>query len=908
MSRQWIVVVTAIAVVALPAASAAQVLERVSVSSDGVEADGRSYSVGVHRAVSADGRFVVFWSEATNLVPDDTNDVEDVFVRDRWEGTTRRVSVDLEGGNADGPSLDASISADGRWVVFTSAATDLVPDDRNWQWDIFVRDLWHGVTSRVSVTPSGGDSNNDSAGASISADGRRVAFVTWARGLAEGDRDWEVRDIIVRDLELGENTLATVNHEGGDPEASCWEASISGDGRRVGFVSSADDLVEGDGNTQVDAFVRDVESATTMRISVDADGADPDGRNRHPRLSDNGRWVTFRSHATNLVADDTNGQADIFVRDLDLGVTRRVNLSTAGDEAQDGGSWFPVISGDGRYVAYLTDATNLYEGDTNGFGDIVATDRVTGETVLLSLSADGGAVNGWSNQPVLSADGRYVVFESIASDMVEGDTNDLWDVFIAKGPASGPHLSIPAVARVQGAGAFFFSRLEVLNSSDEALTADVVFTPRADLAMQPRTTTLELAPRQALSVEDPLAAWFGIGSTGAVGSLMFTVTDGRAEALEAQSVVMARNADGTEYGQFFPGDSNGLHAGETAYLSTTADPWRMRVNVGAMGLLDGTRLELQPVGPIGTPRADAVTIELDAGVSRQLNDVLGPEVFDLEPSTDILLEVRVTAGSALVYASQLDGTGSAAGTNDPTTVLPVRRGADRVTLLELGAAQGVNEFSGSAVITNLSPHDVAVDADFYLRGEPGVAQVTEITMSAGETAGYGDFVGHLFTRSDVGAIVLRARDGGRIAVTGREYSITRNGHGDVVGTAGQLIPGMTDDQRLQPHLRYHLLGLRQRQTAEGLERTHVAAFNPSDHDVEVVLEMFDAATGASEGSFTMTVRAEELVQVNNVLDRIHPGHDGGVKRLEVTVSDPVFVKAFRVNATGDPVTLDAAVE
>jgi len=905
-----ITVLTAVALLAgtIAAPASAGVLERVSVSNVGVQGNADSFVVGGKRVVSADGRFVVFTSHANNLVADDTNDVRDVFLRDRRAGTTTRVSVDPAGGNADGPSFNASISADGRFVVFTSAATDLVQGDRNWHYDVFVRDLWRGETSRVSVTPDGGDPGDDSGEGSISADGRFVAYVTWARLLTPEDRDWGTRDIIVRDLKRGTNTLASVAFDGGEPEYACWDATIGGDGRHVAFVSNSENLMSGDGNPAMEAWVRDLDAGENIRVGVDPSGGDANERSRHPRLSDDGRYVAFRAHASDLVAGDTNDQADIFLRNLDTGVTERVNLSSSGDQATGGGSWFPDISGNGRYVVYLTDASNLFDDDTNGFGDVVAHDRVTGVTTQLSVSSSGGQVNAWSNHPSVSATGRYVAFESLASDMVPGDTNEVWDVFIAEGPAPGPHVSIPAVARAQGSGAFFSSRVEALNSSDRPITVRAVFTPRFDVSVPGSVTTLTLQPSQTLSVDDPLQSWFGIQSTGAVGSLMFTVTDGSPEALELQSVVVARNTDSSEYGQFFPAVADGLNAGDTAFLSTTADPWHSRVNFGAMALVDGTQLEVQPVGPIGTPRAASMTLNLDHGVSRQLNDIFSPGVFDLGMVTDVLLEVTVTAGSAVVYASVLDGNTGSPGTNDPTTIMPVRRGAERITLLELGSVQGINEFSGSAMISNLSAFPVTVDAAFHLRGQPGVAQVTQVVLPAGATEGYGDFVHHLFTRADVGTVVLTTQDGGRIMATGREYSIARNSQGEIVATAGQLMPGMTDADALRPGRVYHLLGLRQRQTSAGAERSHVAAFNPGAQDAKIDLGLVDGVSGAHEGTLTMNVRAGELVQVNNVIERITSLHGGKVKRLVITASGEVFLKGFRINANGDPVTLDPILE
>ena len=906
---RWLSVLIVVGALVLSTASVVEgrVLERVSVSTAGEQGNADSQVVGGRRVVTADGRFVVFTSYATNLVDDDTNGVRDVFLRDRWSGTTTRVSVDLEGGNADGPSFDGSISADGRFVVFTSAATDLVEADRNWHYDVFVRDLFSARTFRASVTAAGGDAGDDSGGGSISSDGRHVAFVTWARLVAAEDRDWGFRDIIVRDMELGENSLASVAADGGEAEQACWEPAIAGNGRRVAFVSNADNLVPADGNTAMDAFVRDLDSGETIRIGVDPAGGDANDRNRHPRLSDDGRFVAFRSHASNLVEGDSNEQADIFVRDLDAGSTIRVNLSSDGAQAADGGSWFPDISGDGRFVVFLTDATNLFD-DSNTWGDIVAHDRITGVTSQLSTSVAGRQVDGWSNNPSVSFDGRYVVFESIATDMAPGDTNGVWDVFIAEGPAPGPHLSIPAVARAQGSGAFFFSRLDVFNSSDRALTAEVVFTPRADVTLPVGTTTVTLASGQMLTVEDPLKEWFGIEASNAVGSLMFTVVDGLPEALELQSVVVARNPDGSEYGQSFPATSSGVYAGETAYLSSAADPWRTRVNFGVMALLDGTQILVQPVGPIGSPLAEARSLAMDKGVSHQLNDIVRPQIFDLGVTNNYLLEVSVLTGSAVVFSSLLDGTSDQPGTNDPTTVMPVTQGAPQVTLLELGSVQGLNEFSGSATISNLSPEPVTIQANFHLRGQPGVAQSTVMTLPGGATEGYGDIIHHLFTRSDVGALVLIVEGNGRIMATGREYSIERNSEGEIVGTAGQLMPGMTDKDLLRPNRVYHLLGLRQRQTAEGTERSHFAAFNPGEHGVEIELGLYDEETGEGEGAMRTTVRAGELVHVNNVIAKIEPQHGGRVKRLRITVSAEVFLKGFRVNSNGDPVTLDPLVE
>jgi len=327
-----------------------------------------------------------------------------------------------------------------------------------------------------------------------------------------------------------------------------------------------------------------------------------------------------------------------------------------------------------------------------------------------------------------------------------------------------------------------------------------------------------------------------------------------------------------------------------------------------MALVGGTQLSVQPVDPIGEPMADAKVLSLDAGVTHQLNDVNRPQVFDLDDAGNYLLDVLVTSGSAVVYGSVLDGNASQSGTNDPTTIQPVIAGSSRITLIELGPVVGYNDFSGSASVSNLSDDDLEIQADFYLRDRPGIAQTTVMTLAPGATEGYGDIIGHLFTRSDVGALVLHAEDGAQIMATGREYSIRRDADDRIIGTAGQLIPGMTDDDMLRPGAVYHLLGLRHHETDAGLERIHIAALNPGKNDAQISLDLYDGPTGRHEGSLTVTLRGGELKQVNNVLDEVSQSQNGGVKRLQVTTDRAVFVKWFRVNASGDLVTIDPLPE
>lgn len=474
-------------------------------------------------------------------------------------------------------------------------------------------------------------------------------------------------------------------------------------------------------------------------------------------------------------------------------------------------------------------------------------------------------------------------------------------------------VAIPAVARVQGSGAFFTSRIDLFHTGGGDKEVVVTYTPRADLGGTVRTAVVLLPGDTQLEVTDPLAAWFGFsGDDPAVGSLLLELRDdggpASGDSLLAQSVVFARNDDGSEFGQFFPAqrEADALVAGQVGYLATTVNAQVYRVNVGLMGLMNGTQVVVTPEDPVGTPLAAGQTFDLDAGDNRQLNNIFN--VFQLAPRDNIQVAVEVTSGMALAYASVLDGNIVYDGTSDPTTILPVTAGAPEVTLLELGPIQGLNEFSGSASVTNFSPEEAVVRAEFFARGTPGVAASETFTIPAGGTLGFEDIVGDLFAIQGVGTLRLTTQNDTLISATGREFAVFRDGQGEVVGTAGQLIPGMLPGELLQAGARYHLLGLREVEDQGGRERSHIAVFNPGSDTVTLDVELYDGATGEDEGDTELTVRGGELIQVNSIIAVVNPGQDGGVKRLEVTATAPVYVRAFRVNRDGDPITIPAQRE
>ena len=401
-----------------------QAHERVSL--DSAEAQGNLGSGS--SSASGDGRYVAFASSAGNLVPADTNGVLEVFVRDRETGTTERVSVATDGTQANDESGAPCISADGRFVAFWSDATNLVARDTNGLTDIFVYDRETGATERVSVTAGGAQATGGGCSwAAINADGRYVAFSSAATNLVAGDTNGS-RDIFVHDCESGATERVSVDSAEGQAGNESDFVSISGDGRYVAFDSVANGLVSADYNGVWDVFVRDRTAGTTQRVSVAGAATEGNDVSGYPHISADGRYVAFESYATNLVTGDSNGVVDVFVRDRTAGATSRVSVTSAGIQA-NGSSETASVSGDGQYVAFYSDATNLVSGDTNGVLDVFVRDRLGGTTRRVSVDASGWQGNGDSGIPSLSADGKFVTFTSRATNLVPGDTNSCDDVF-----------------------------------------------------------------------------------------------------------------------------------------------------------------------------------------------------------------------------------------------------------------------------------------------------------------------------------------------------------------------------------------------------------------------------------------------------------------------------------------------
>lgn len=358
-------------------------------------------------AISDDGRFVAFTSQV-NLVPGVIGKQPDVFVRDRVTRTIEKISVSSTGAHGTGRSLSPSISANGRYVAFTSQASNLVVGDSNNVNDVFVRDRATDATERVSVSNTGAQANGLSVQPSISADGRYVAFLSRASNLVSGDTNFAY-DAFVRDRQTGATERVSVASDGAQLPDGSTDAKISGDGRFVVFISPHSGVVPGDANGTYDVFVRDREALTTTRVSVDSTGSEANGPSSLASISRNGRFVVFASEASNLVADDTNEARDVFLHDRLTGVTERVNLNSAGGEASTAALVSaPLVSPDGRLVVFDASGSDYVPDDTNGASDVFMRDRQAETTERLSLTSQGGQIGGDSYSYAVSFNGRFV--------------------------------------------------------------------------------------------------------------------------------------------------------------------------------------------------------------------------------------------------------------------------------------------------------------------------------------------------------------------------------------------------------------------------------------------------------------------------------------------------------------------
>jgi Tol biopolymer transport system component len=371
----------------------------ISVDSSGTPGPAGSF----YPSISADGSVVAFESDS-GFGTGDSNGRTDIFVHDFATGTTSLMSLSSSGVQRADPCHSAAISGDGRFVAFHKIHATTMYHHRT---DVYVRDRQAGTTAVVNVNTSGVQTTGTySSDPSISFDGRFIAFASTATDLVSGDTNASY-DIFVRDMQLGVNVRASVDSLGNEGDDDSLDPSISSDGRFVAFSSVATNLVSTDVNGHADVFVHDMLTGATVLASVDSNGAQANADCLNPSLSADGRFVSFHSTASNLVLGDTNNADDVFVRDLLLGTTTCASIGLA-DAPANGASDRAAISVDGRFISFVSFASSLVAGDTNGTYDVFVRDRGPasafaplcfgdGTGGACPCSNDGAAGNGCEN-------------------------------------------------------------------------------------------------------------------------------------------------------------------------------------------------------------------------------------------------------------------------------------------------------------------------------------------------------------------------------------------------------------------------------------------------------------------------------------------------------------------------------
>lgn len=528
-------------------------INRVSVNSAGIEGNAASSAP----AISGDGRYIAFRSSATNLVSGDTNNLPDIFVKDTVSGEIERVSAGTGGIEANGFSTAPTISADGRFVAFQSFASNLVSGDNNNRADIFVFDRVTKETKLVSAAVDGTMGNFASSNPVISANGQFVAFQSFAKNLVTGDRNGTA-DIFVKDLVTGTIELVSLNSQGVQGINASNTPTISGDGRYIAFASLANNLVQGDSNGVADIFIRDRQTNTTSQISVSTSGQQADngtpgdpnytpGSSSSPSISTDGRFVVFTSNANNLVNGDAQNTPDIFIRDLINNSTSLVSTSSDGTPGNAISS-NAVISGQGRYVAFVSNADNLVAEDTPETTDVFLKDLNTGETKRISTNSTGEAGNSTSFSPSISNTG-VVAFLSSASNLITGDTNKASDIFVyGKAPSFVVTNTLDS-----GAGSL---RQAILDANNTLGTQTITFkiegtgvqTINLASALPEITEAVTIdATTQIGFVKEPLIELNGSGIAGSIAGLKIN---------SGNSTIKGFGIKGFQTGVQLAGDSN----------------------------------------------------------------------------------------------------------------------------------------------------------------------------------------------------------------------------------------------------------------------------------------------------------------------------------------------------------------
>ncbi len=652
-------------------------VELVSINSAGTQTGNISSSIvstgecnRAQRCMSADGRFVVFESLAADLVANDANNAQDVFVRDRQTDTTILVSVNTSGMAGNSASVGGSISADGRFVAFASAATDLVaaPVIPLGPQQVYVRDLMTNTTELVSIDSLGGPGDSSSLEPIISANGNRVAFASFASNLTAVPDPSGIVDIFVRDLVSDTTTQASLDNSGtSPPNGNSSDPVLSADGNRVAFLSSGSNLVPTDTNGQADVFVRDLMANTTTLASINNGETDSgNGTSSSVVLSGDGNRVGFVSAASDLAPTDTNGQADVFVRDLVAGTTFLASINSAGNDSGSGdsGQDVPSLSSNGQFIVFGSSASDLVATDTNGLPDVFVRDLMNGMTTLASVNLAGtDSAFGISSQGVLDEAGSLVSFQSTATDLVGVPTTGLQDVFVRNlamndtglvsintaGTMGGNNTSLRAQISANGNVVVFDSAAtDLVTVADMNSNVDIFAAPVSQPA-QP-----------SISIDDVMVAEGDAGTMNAT----FTVTLSAASA--STVAVEFATADGTA---MQPGDYNAASGTVTFAANDTSETITITVNGDTLDEANETFF-VNLTNPSGATIADGTgrgtIINDDPRPSLSINDVTVTEGNSGTPNAVFTVSLSAVSGlDVMADFATADGTATLAN-NDYT--------------------------------------------------------------------------------------------------------------------------------------------------------------------------------------------------------------------------------------------------
>ena len=419
-------------------------LTNVSVLSSGaggaVVANLGSYLNGQN--YTPDGHYAIFHSWATNLGPNDINSNKDVYWKDLWSGEVRPVSVTAGNLQANGDSTADAISSNGRYVLFHTNATNLNPNDTDTVWDMYLKDMFTGQLTLVSTSINGVKGNQNCvssspntpdgpeylSGGDVSSNGRFVVFDSRANNLVPSDNNNQ-SDVFLKDLQTGQIILLP-NIIGGTPSGGSFLPRLTPDGKYAFYLSWSGDMTYGDNNGTWDLFRRDIATGSIICVSTNSAGQIGNSESAWDYdFTPDGRYVAFASVASNFVTGDTNGTRDIFIKDLNTGSIRRVSTGNQGEQFNATFWVGQNMTPDGRYVSFVT-SDPIMSGDTNGMNDVYLKDTVTGSLILVSRTQSGIFSNGMSAHGNISSDGRTIVYQSTGSNIVSGDNNSDMDIFV----------------------------------------------------------------------------------------------------------------------------------------------------------------------------------------------------------------------------------------------------------------------------------------------------------------------------------------------------------------------------------------------------------------------------------------------------------------------------------------------